>query len=101
MPPIELGVSEIQTFQTQFGESLAIGSDDISPRVVNTLLGNNNRMSVQFISAPRYQQVSDLPECWRVGNVVPVHKFGAKQLVENYMPTSLISTRCKVIELNK
>ena len=39
-----------------------------------------------------------LPEDWRLGTVVPIHKKGSKNLPENYRPVSLTSVVCKVLE---
>ena len=41
---------------------------------------------------------SQLPQDWKVANVVPVHKKGDKSNIENYRPISLTSLVMKVIE---
>lgn len=41
---------------------------------------------------------STLPEDWKIGNVVPIHKNGSRDLVENYRPISLTSVCCKTLE---
>ena len=43
-------------------------------------------------------QLGSLPSDWKVANVVPVHKKGAKDHVENYCPISLLSIVSKVFE---
>ena len=40
----------------------------------------------------------DVPEDWRVANVVPIFKKGAKNLPENYRSVSLTSIPCKIME---
>ena len=40
----------------------------------------------------------DVPEDWRVANVVPIFKKGTKNLPENYRPVSLTSIPCKIME---
>ena len=43
-------------------------------------------------------QQGSLPSDWKLANVVPVHKKGAKDHVENYRPISLLPTVSKVFE---
>ena len=38
------------------------------------------------------------PDQWRKANVVPIHKKGDKQLIENYRPVSLLPICVKVFE---
>lgn len=39
-----------------------------------------------------------IPDDWKNGNVVPVHKKGSKENVENYKPISLTSLVMKIFE---
>lgn len=39
-----------------------------------------------------------VPEDWKMANVVPIHKTGPKDRLENYRPISLTSQCCKVME---
>ena len=43
-------------------------------------------------------QLGSLPSDWKLANVVPVHKKGAKDHVENYRPISLLPIVSKVFE---
>jgi len=43
-------------------------------------------------------QSGTLPESWRIGHVVPIHKSGSQHNVANYRPISLTSVTCKVLE---
>ena len=43
-------------------------------------------------------QLGSLPSDWKLANVVPVHKKGAKGHVENYRPISLFPIVSKVFE---
>ena len=43
-------------------------------------------------------QLGSLPSDWKVANVAPVHKKGAKDHVENYCPISLLPIVSKVFE---
>ena len=44
------------------------------------------------------RQLGSLPSDWKVDNVVPVHKKGAKDHLENYCPISLLPIVSKVFE---
>ena len=39
-----------------------------------------------------------MPDEWKLANIIPVHKKGKKQHVENYRPISLLSVLSKVLE---
>ena len=39
-----------------------------------------------------------IPEEWKLANIVPVHKKGDKEYVENYRPISLLCITSKVLE---
>ena len=43
-------------------------------------------------------QMGDVPEDWRLANVVPVYKKGDKADPENYRPISLTCITCKMME---
>ena len=72
------------------------GPDQIHPRVLTEL------------AAPLSKPLSDLyrlsldqgqlPEDWKVGQVVPIFKKGKKDDASNYRPVSLTSVICKVME---
>ena len=38
------------------------------------------------------------PDSWKLANVIPIHKKGDKQLVENYRPISLLPICGKIFE---
>jgi len=39
-----------------------------------------------------------VPDSWKTGHVVPIHKSGSQHNVSNYRPVSLTSITCKVLE---
>ena len=43
-------------------------------------------------------QSGHLPECWKIANVVPIHKSGPRHLTNNYRPISLTCVVGKVLE---
>ena len=43
-------------------------------------------------------QSGHLPDCWKIANVVPIHKSGSRHLTNNYRPISLTCIVGKVLE---
>jgi hypothetical protein len=39
-----------------------------------------------------------IPEQWRISKIVPVHKKGSKQMIENYRPVANLCSASKVFE---
>ena len=58
----------------------------------------------EFISVPlsiifnKSFNIGSLPQDWKCAHVTPIHKKGARNLVSNYRPVSLISIFSKMIE---
>ena len=73
-----------------------MGSDGIHGLVLkncsNTLA---NPLSILF-KISYYSSI--IPDDWKMANVVPIHKKGSKENVENYRPISLTSLVMKVFE---
>lgn len=40
----------------------------------------------------------DMPDDWKLARVVPLHKSGVRNSVQNYRPVSLTSITCKIME---
>lgn len=43
-------------------------------------------------------QKSEFPSCWKMAHIVPIHKKGSRNNVENYRGISILSTIAKVFE---
>ena len=43
-------------------------------------------------------QSGHLPDCWKIANVVPIHKSGSRYLTNNYRPISLTCVVSKILE---
>ncbi|KAJ7425281.1 hypothetical protein BTVI_03393 [Pitangus sulphuratus] len=73
-----------------------MGPDGIHPRVI--------REVVEELAKPLsviYQQSwlsGEVPDDWKLVNVMPIHKKGCKEEPENYGPVSLTSVPGKVME---
>ena len=81
---------------SQLNTSKAAGPDNLHARVLNELS--------LHISKPLYiifnKSLTEgrLPNAWKVANVKPLHKKGAKNQVSNYRPVSLTAICCKIME---
>ncbi|KFW82306.1 hypothetical protein N305_03469, partial [Manacus vitellinus] len=74
----------------------SMGPDGIHPRVMRNL--------AEELAKPLsiiYQQswlTGEVPDDWKLANVMPIHKKGWKEDRGNYRPVSLTSVPCKVME---
>lgn len=96
MPPIL--ISTLGVLELIGGLSLhsAPGCDNIS----NKFLKNTSAYAA-LILTKLFQQSLDqsiLPNEWKIGKVIPIHKSGSKTSPLNYRPISLTSTCCKMFE---
>ena len=74
----------------------AMGPDGIHGLVLKNCSSTlANPLSILFKTS---YYSSKLPDDWKTANVVPIHKKGAKENVENYRPISLTSLVMKVFE---
>ena len=74
----------------------AHGHDDISVRMIKIC----DKAILEPLSII-YKNCIDtgiFPDSWKKSNIVPVHKKGDKQLLENYRPVSLLPILGKVFE---
>lgn len=76
--------------------SSSSGTDNINSKFLK-----NTKMYSSVILTKLFQQslnLGTLPEDWKVGKVIPVHKSGDKSSLSNYRPISLTSIPCKLLE---
>lgn len=76
--------------------SSSCGVDNITPKFLKR---TKNYISI-FLCKIFQQSVNlgVLPDDWKIGKVIPLHKSGSKHNPSNYRPISLISTPCKILE---
>ena len=85
--------------QKQLGKlntSKAAGPDNLHARVLNELsMPISKPLSIIFNKS---LEEGRIPNDWKMANVKPLHKKGAKNQVSNYRPVSLTVICCKVME---
>ena len=73
-----------------------MGPDGIHPRILRELGDVLAAPLTDLFNASLESGV--VPKDWREAHVVPLHKSGSKDVVENYRPVSLTSVVSKLLE---
>jgi hypothetical protein len=72
------------------------GLDEVHPRVLKEC--KNELAPALKILFEKSLQDSEVPDIWKLGWIIPLHKGGRKGSPANYRPVSLTSVICKVLE---
>ena len=93
---IQFTEEKVRNLLNNLNTSKAAGPDDIHPRILKEL-SNEIAYPILLIFRSSFSN-SNIPELWRLANVSPIHKKGAKNEKENYRPISLTSIVCRIME---
>ena len=74
----------------------AHGYDDLSTRLLK--ICDSSIVKLLSIIFKNCLHSGSFPNNWKKSNVVPIHKKGGKQLLQNYQPVSLLPICCKIFE---
>ncbi len=93
---IQFTEEKVRNLLSDLNTSKAAGPDDIHPRILKEL--SNEIAYPIFLIFQSSFSCSHVPEVWKLANVSPIHKKGAKNKKENYRPISLTSIVCRIME---
>ena len=85
---IDIKESDILNILKSLDANKAHGQDDISIRMLK--LSQKSILKPLKLIFENCLRTRLFPDQWKKANVVPVHKKGDKQLIENYRPVSLL-----------
>ena len=91
-----INCSTVLNFLRKVKPNKAIGPDGISGYILKHCASSLNYPLCLLFSKAYFS--GTLPNDWKIANVVPIHKKGAKDNIENYRPISLTSLVMKIFE---
>lgn len=96
MDPVRFDFDGIVRIIESLKLSSCCGPDDINTKV----LKNTSAYSAIILSKIFNQslQLGEIPDDWKKGRVIPLHKSGDRHSASNYRPISLTSISCKIFE---
>uniref|UniRef100_A0A6G5AA41 Putative tick transposon n=1 Tax=Rhipicephalus microplus TaxID=6941 RepID=A0A6G5AA41_RHIMP len=96
MAPVVLSVGGISSLIDKIKLSTSAGVDNINSK----LLKNTKEIIAMYflMMFSLSLETGILPNDWKEGKVIPVHKSGNRQSPLNYRPISLTSVPCKIME---
>ena len=93
---IEFSASKIESLLRKINSNKACGPDAIHGKILKSCaVSLSTPLSLLFSLS---YNTGSIPKEWKVANIVPVHKKGSKDDVENYRPISLTSLIMKTFE---
>ena len=93
---IDIKESDILNILKSLDANKAHGHDNISIRMLK--LSQKSILKPLKLIFESWLRTRLFPDQWKKANVVPIHKKGDKQLIENYRPVSLLPICGKVFE---
>ena len=93
---VSLDPAKILSIIRAFDVSKAHGWDNVSVRMVK--ICDESLVKPLFNIFQFSLETGNFPSYWKRGNIVPVHKKGNKDLINNYRPVSLLPIFSKIYE---
>lgn len=89
---------EVEKLLQELDANKSCGPGDIHPRILKHCSTRSSLASPQCALFNISFKCGEIPNDWKIANVIPLHKKGAKVKVENYRPVSLTSIVSKICE---
>ena len=96
LPSLSFSQDNIAKIIQNLDPNKAHGHDNISIRVLK-ICGSSICKTLEMIFK-QCIETGVFPSEWKKGNIVPIHKKGDKQTLENYCPVSLLSICGKILD---
>ena len=96
MPNIEVTFQGIKKLIDGLDSKKSPGPDNISPGILK-LIPHEVAKFLEVIYE-NFLSTSEIPGDWRMANITPLHKKGAKNNPSNYRPISITLIPCKLLE---
>ena len=96
MPNIEVTFNGIKKLIEGLDSKKSPGPDNISPGILKLI--PNEAASFLEVIYKNSLATSEIPDDWKMANITPLHKKGAKSNPSNYRLVSLTSIPCKLLE---
>ena len=93
---VNINKDDILNIIRRLNTNKAHGHDDISIKMLK--LCDNSIVEPLYLIFSNCLHYGQFPDIWKKSNVVPIHKKGDKQLVNNYRPVSLLPICGKILE---
>ena len=93
---LQLTTEEVARTLLALGSTKATGPDEIPSRLLKDTACQIAPSLTQIFN--KSLCLGEVPDEWKLANIVPIHKKGDKSQVENYRPISLLSIMSKVLE---
>ena len=93
---LQLSTEEVARTLLALDSTKATGPDEIPSRLLKDTACQIAPSLTQIFN--KSLCLGEIPDEWKLANIVPIHKKGDKSQVENYRPISLLSLVSKVLE---